>query len=576
MPGHDDPSDQGGPDKQGRSFDSGPGQVGSASGAVREDSSSRGYISLSSNASQNVTVVRAVQPLPPHEVPAVTGHEDAMLGRVLAGRFKVLEQLGRGGMGYVYRAEQVPLGRLVALKVMSPQYATSQDPEYEQRFFLEAAVAAKVTHPNTITVYDYGKDGDTFFIAMEYLQGRTLSRALQDDGPFAAERAIHVATQIARGVRAAHQHGAIHRDLKPANVMLIDHNDDADFVKVLDFGLVKLLRKQETQADLTMTGIFLGSPKYMSPEQIRNQQPDARADIYSLGVMLFQMLTGKVPFASDQPVNIMLMHLNDDVPMPSHVAPHANIPASLDTVVLRCLQKEREARFASTDELLAALKHVRLELTGSVSSSSSGLSLPPLANALRTHATPAHGAMMVHNPSLASVTPGTGPHTGSFQGAPAPQQGLDRKTLVLGIGAAMLAAAASVVLLTKFSDPVASPQPRPAPPPVAAPLPTPVAAKQFPLMVTSTPAGATVFMGDAMLGTTPLLVDLPSDTPDKVALQLKKEGFKPTSLTVERHDGRYKAKGVLKAEAAASPPPRRPARNPTRKKPLTDFKDDPY
>ncbi|TMA43429.1 MAG: serine/threonine protein kinase, partial [Deltaproteobacteria bacterium] len=184
------------------------------------------------------------------DLPEKGAEADPLLGRVLNDRYTIVSAVGHGGMGRVYKALQAPLDRVVALKVLGAGH--DRDPNFYKRFFLEASVTAKLTHPNTITLYDYGRTEDgVFFIAMEYLNGRTLSQAMQADGPLAQERVIHIAQQICRSLREAHALGIIHRDLKPANVMLLTQQDDHDFVKVLDFGLVKFFSGETTESDIT-------------------------------------------------------------------------------------------------------------------------------------------------------------------------------------------------------------------------------------------------------------------------------------------------------------------------------------
>src|SRR5579872_4666812 len=238
---------------------------------------------------------------------------DPLVGRVINERFKITGVIARGGMGKVYRAEQAPLGRVCAVKVLNPNYAGGQDPEFHKRFFLEASTAAKLTHPNTVTIFDYGRtEDDIYFMAMEYLDGVTLHRAIRQAGFFPQERAAHIARQMCRALREAHELGVIHRDLKPANILLVEHGDEVDFVKVLDFGLVKNV--SETRAggeELTQAGLFMGSPKYMAPEQIRGDRVDTRTDIYALGIILYEMLTGKVPFDRPNSVNILMAHVKD-------------------------------------------------------------------------------------------------------------------------------------------------------------------------------------------------------------------------------------------------------------------------
>src|SRR6516165_9958016 len=180
-----------------------------------------------------------------------TGAPDPLIGRLINDRFKITALIARGGMGKVYRAEQAPLGRLCAIKVLNPNYAGEHDPEFHKRFFLEASIASKLTHPNTVTIFDYGRtDDDIYFMAMEYLDGKTLHRAIREAGHLSEERAAHVARQICRSLREAHTLGVIHRDLKPANIFLVEHGDESDFVKVLDFGLVKHVAEGQGE-DLT-------------------------------------------------------------------------------------------------------------------------------------------------------------------------------------------------------------------------------------------------------------------------------------------------------------------------------------
>lgn len=258
-------------------------------------------------------------------------------------------------MGRVYRAEQAPLGRLCAIKVVNAGFG-GVDPEFHKRFFLEASISSKLTHPNTVTVFDYGKtDDDIYYMAMELLEGRTLHRALREDGPFSEERTVHIARQISRSVREAHAHGVIHRDLKPANVFLVTHGDERDFVKVLDFGLVKNV-DERPEEQLTQTGLFMGSPKYMAPEQIEGTKVDGRTDMYSLGVMMYEMLTGRVPFERASSVNTLMAHVHEPVPPMRVTNPHVVVSGAMEAVVMRCMAKQVDERFASIDELLNTFK----------------------------------------------------------------------------------------------------------------------------------------------------------------------------------------------------------------------------
>ena len=350
------------------------------------------------------------QPAP--DLPHAGGDADPLLGRVLNDRYLIVDALGHGGMGRVYRAMQAPLDRVVALKVLGAGH--DRDPAFYKRFFLEASVTAKLTHPNTITLYDYGRTEDgILFIAMEFLAGRTLSQTMQAEGPLAQERAIHVAQQICRSLREAHALGIIHRDLKPANVMLLLQHDDHDFVKVLDFGLVKFFSGDSGESDITNAGTFMGSPHYIAPEQARNQGPDQRCDIYSLGVLLYHMLTGRVPFTAAAPVDIILKHLHEEPVPPSTLRPDLRIAPDVEEIVLRCMAKAREDRYQSMDELLVHLKAARARLTGIATPSS----VPPLpldpsgraGHASQTPATPQPALRMTSQPlSSSRPTPAQG------------------------------------------------------------------------------------------------------------------------------------------------------------------------
>jgi serine/threonine-protein kinase len=321
---------------------------------------------------------------------------DPFLGRVLDGRFTLLSRIGRGGMGLVYRAQQATLGRGVALKVLVGTGEEDREAEFQRRFFREAATAAKLKHPNTITVFDYGSDmideERVFYIAMELLEGQTLSRACGKSG-LGAPRAVHVALQIARSLREAHAAGIVHRDLKPGNVMLISQEEsdevESDFVKVLDFGLAKTFAGG-AEPGLTRAGTFLGSPRYVAPEQVEGRAVDPRTDIYSFGCVLYRMLTGKVPFDGDAPVDIMMQHLEKE-PRP---ITDPEVPDALAALCLQCLEKQAKDRPQSMQEVIAVLKRVRMQLT------------PGLRDELTSpHSDPGDGTNPFMEPSEAFTAP---------------------------------------------------------------------------------------------------------------------------------------------------------------------------
>ena len=249
---------------------------------------------------------------PQGPVPSVVGAADPLIGRILNDRFRILSPLGSGGMGKVYKAVQTPLDRVVALKILNPNFPAEKDPAFKRRFFLEASLTSKLRHPNTVTVIDYGQTEDgIYFIAMEYMEGQTLAEVLAHDKTLPWRRVLDIAQQICRSLREAHKLGVIHRDLKPANVMLLNEADH-DMVKVLDFGLVKSFLAADGQAggdpEVTQNGVFLGSPQYMAPEQARNVA-DPRSDVYSLGILVYQMLAGRPPFQGKDYLEVIFQHM---------------------------------------------------------------------------------------------------------------------------------------------------------------------------------------------------------------------------------------------------------------------------
>jgi len=519
--------------------------------------------------------------------PSPAAEADPLIGRTVNDRYRIVEVIGQGGMGRVYKALQSPLDRVVALKILGAGH--DRDPHFYKRFFLEASVTARLTHPNTITLYDYGRTEDgIFFIAMEYLDGRTLSQAMQQDGPLAQERVIHVAQQICRSLREAHALGIIHRDLKPANVILLRQQDDHDFVKVLDFGLVKFFHGDNPDGDITNAGTFMGSPHYIAPEQARNQGPDQRCDIYSLGVLLYHMLTGEVPFTAPNPVDIILKHLHEAPVPPRELRPDLAIDPRLEAIVLRCMAKERADRFQSMDELLGALKLLRQQLTGTAAPYPAAA--PSTPDSLRPVAVP--------TPSVPLPAAPTTPVSGSRAARPPPPptdalQERARWHRFTGMGdppssirsiwfattAAVLAAAALAVWMggarrqrsrptvtVEHAAPVVVGSPAPPPPPAYQPASAGVTVVEL----TSAPSGAEVNDADGRaLGRTPM--DLPVSAGRPLQLVLKLEGYKPFPVVRRSLSGdRIAIAASLKKEPSkvqAPPPPVRRA---------VGYKDDPY
>ncbi len=282
--------------------------------------------------------------------------KDPLVGTILSDRYRIDALIGEGGMGLVYRGEHVLMHKKVAIKVLHPEL--TRNAEIVQRFEREATAAANVDHPNVVAATDFGKTTDgSFFLVMEYIEGRRLAEVLAASRRMAPRRAVHLARQIARALARAHAVGIVHRDLKPDNVMILDREGDPDFVKVLDFGIARIAMGEggPQSQPLTQVGMVYGTPEYIAPEQAMGQPVDARADLYALGVILFEMLTGRRPYDSANKVELLGLHVTAPVPSARSISP--GVPVALDLVVSRLMQKTAEARFASAAELIAALDH---------------------------------------------------------------------------------------------------------------------------------------------------------------------------------------------------------------------------
>lgn len=281
---------------------------------------------------------------------------DRLLGRVIAKKIRILELIGSGGMGQVYRAEHAELERRIALKVLRPEM--SADEERMRRFRREALAASRLEHPSSVRIFDYGEDGPDklLYIAMELVDGVGLDRLLVDHGPLPPDRAVRILAQVLGALAEAHDAGIIHRDLKPANVLIASRKDDdgnpQDLAKVCDFGLAKLV-DEERPDGATRVGTYLGTPAFMSPEQARGQALDPRSDIYSAGVMLYQLLTGHVPFTGESPLDLMVKHITEPPPRLKSSAPH--LSPILDDIVEWALAKDPAKRCPSARQLRKAL-----------------------------------------------------------------------------------------------------------------------------------------------------------------------------------------------------------------------------
>jgi eukaryotic-like serine/threonine-protein kinase len=265
---------------------------------------------------------------------------------VIDGRYRVLDRLGSGGMADVYCAEDTQLGRNVAVKLLYRRFA--EDSEFVERFRREASSAAGLQHPNIVGVFDRGEWDGTYYIAMEYLKGHTLKQLVRDHGAMPPDLAVDITIQVLRAAKFAHKRGVVHRDIKPHNVIL----DEEGRAKVTDFGIARA-----GASDMTETGSIMGTAQYLSPEQAQGHPVSPRSDLYSIGVMLYELLTGRVPFDAESPVSIALKHVSEPPVPPSQL--NRAVPPALDAVVLRALEKDPSHRFADADDFAAALLQAR-------------------------------------------------------------------------------------------------------------------------------------------------------------------------------------------------------------------------
>jgi eukaryotic-like serine/threonine-protein kinase len=278
------------------------------------------------------------------------------------GRYIIDSEIGRGAMGVVFKATDSVLQRTVAVKTVNMALEKDHADKYEARFYQEARAAGGLNHPNIVTVYDAGKQGDVVYMAMEYIQGVELRTLFVEGQPMGVPQALSIAAQVGEGLAYAHQQGVVHRDIKPANIMVVADGP----VKITDFGIARM----RASADLTQTGVMLGSPKYMSPEQVIGKRADHRSDIFSLGVILYEMLTGAAPFSGENVTALMYQIVNFAPPAPSSV--NAQVPEMLDFVVAKMLAKPLEERYQDAREMARDLRECERGLAAPGSTTLSG------------------------------------------------------------------------------------------------------------------------------------------------------------------------------------------------------------
>jgi serine/threonine protein kinase len=328
--------------------------------------------------------------------------DDPLIGMVVSDRYRILRKIGEGGMGAVYLAEHALIEKRIALKILFQDL--TRRPDLVARFLQEAKSASRIGQENVIDISDFGQTADGLvYIAMEFLDGQDLGGLLKTERWMPWLRARPILMQIAKALRAAHGHGIIHRDMKPENVYLIAREGRADFVKVLDFGIAKVVSADEADGPrLTQTGMIFGTPEYMSPEQAQGHPPDHRLDVYAVGCIMYQMLTGRVPFTADSFMGILTKHLVE-APVPLRQRrPDLEIPADVEAICMRALEKDREKRWPDMDAFYRALG-----AAGGVPFEPSNVFIPPTAS-LKYPALAAANPLPRESKTAISVSPPSG------------------------------------------------------------------------------------------------------------------------------------------------------------------------
>jgi serine/threonine-protein kinase len=445
---------------------------------------------------------------------------------MMLGSYRLGEVIGEGGMGAVYLAEHIKLGRKVALKTLHPQYA--QSPDVVRRFFAEARAVNKIFHEHIVEITDFVENerGVNYYI-MEYLKGLPLADLVEREGALPLSRSIGIAVQVCSALSAVHQAGIVHRDLKPDNIFLTERSGQRDFVKLLDFGIAKLFDTDGQTVNLhtTAAGMIMGTPEYMSPEQARGKSVDYRTDIYSLGVILYELATGVKPFIAET-FGEMVVKLSTEDPTEPNKVPHIfqQIPRDLEELILQCLEKEPQKRPPSTKEIEDRLRAIAV--THEVQLERFDLSRPVIA-----------------------------------RGA--------RKWLLGGLAVAVAATAAALVIGRLGSaggeaEAQATPAPVTAPAPAPAPPVTPPAQPSLvSVEIESIPDGASVFLAGETVaaGVTPFRAELPRGDGEQV-FRVEADGFKPVErkVTLKRDSQLSVMLAVDAAPRGDRKPPRRPPR----------------
>ena len=433
---------------------------------------------------------------------------DPLIGQEIQGRFRITAKIGEGGMGAVYRGEQISMHRPVAVKTLLRQLV--KDEKFVRRFQNEALAVSKLAHPNTIRIIDFGQlDEGTFYIVMELLVGRPLQRAFREDRTLGVRRVLHIIEQAARSLHEAHGKGIVHRDLKPDNIFLCKVDDDEDFVKVLDFGVAKMIDDSPGgRENLTQTAMILGTPKYMSPEQGMTRPVDGRSDLYALGVMAYEALIGMAPFTGE-PMALLYHHVHTQPKTLGEARPDIDIPEEVEELVMQLLSKDAALRPATGDDLANACQRLRQALPARYDRA---VTRDEAAQAAvieqRRHATvltAAHRADTVAQGQLLAPAPAASTLTSTATPAARSHRGLG---WAIGAATVLVVAAGAAVAIKVSVDPLPAAYRLAVP---AGALPTlelgELPVDKVTVRLESEPPGAEVRSGEEVLGNAPLTVD---------------------------------------------------------------------
>lgn len=466
---------------------------------------------------------------------------DPYIGRVVDSRYHVEKILGEGGMGVVYRCRHTIIGKKVAMKVLRADLARNS--EVTERFLNEAKSASSIGNPHIIDISDFGRlpDGSTYFV-MEYLEGEALANLVDKGGPVPAARLLHIAEQLAEGLYAAHQAGIVHRDLKPDNIFLIPRAGQ-DFVKILDFGIAKA---SSTEGKLTQAGQVFGTPHYMSPEQAAGSPLDHRADIYSLGIILYEMACGTVPFDADSFMGILTQHMyKSPPPLGSVGAKPQEVPPGLEAIILKCLSKRPEQRYPTMHALLEDLQRVSADEV------------------------PQAAAELMRRPGGFNLPQDYFGGSGRLGRRPA-LEGPAKARWPLYAGLAGLGVTVAAIVFSTGSDAPTAPSPDEtaaaaaltvpsAPPPRERPAPPAPPPSRRQVVLAVAPLDARVYRGAEDLGTSPVVVDL--EEGEQVVLRVEKTGYESTQVVLDGSQAKLSVALQKKAPTPSRPPaaPKRPS-----------------